>query len=238
MHDDREPRGQSTDGIGLAIMGELATGGKVRDSHVVTLSSTSLDFHGDMSVDRWREIMRALKIWKTASTVWLADAITYGRRKFGQEEVEATLSQMEFDLVDAQRAVGIASLSREARPGLSSEQLWVMAKAKLTEAEQLKWADLALKNDLSANLLEKSIAAGKVITTEQSSRNSGRGSGLVTVQGIRQLFDTWHRKVSEIEPIAEWPEERQRDVFEELKGPARLCLQLARNLGLENEVAK
>jgi hypothetical protein len=195
-----------------------------------------MDFRGSMSIERWREVMHTLQMWKTASTVWLADAITYGRDHFGQAEVEDTLTQMEFDLMDAQRAIGIGTLDRDTRHAeLNSEHYWVLAKAQLSTDEQIRWASLAVKHKLTAALLGKSITAGKVITPNESSLNSGRGSGIATVQGFRQLFDTWFRKVDQDDPIQKWPETRKRELLEVLKGPVRLGLQLARALGVELE---
>jgi len=228
-----------TNPVALALIGGMLIGGKVRDNQIFHLGLTGIEFEGELSLERWQDLMRLCKACKNAATLWLADAITHGMNQFGQEVVQETLSQMEFELMDADRAMAIGKLSDGVRdPALTAEHYYVLAKADLSEAAQQTWAAAAVSHSLTARELVDSIAAGKVVKAAPGGRHGAGKGGLATIQGVRQLFDTWFHKVDQGDPIHKWDEPRKRELWEELKGPTRLGLQLARDLGLEGEVER
>lgn len=228
----------TTPAVTLALMGGMSIGGKVRENQVFHLGVNGIEFNGDLSLERWQDLMRLCKACKNAATLWLADAITHGVRRFGQEVVQNALEQMEFELIDADRAMAIGKLTAGIRnPALTTEHYYVLAKAELSEAAQELWAAEALKHGLTAKELLESIAAGKIVRAGAGGRSGGAG-GLATIHGVRQLFDTWWRKVDKDDPIHKWDEKRKRELWEELKGPTRVGLQLARSLGLEGDVER
>lgn len=225
-----------SEGIQLAVMQGMPPGGKIRTNEIFALGITGITFNGEMSLERWRELMRMLRAWKQAGTTWLADAIRHGREQFGDAVVEETLVQMEFDLVDARRAMGIGALTDGVRhSSLTSEHYWVLSKAELPVEDQTKWSALAVEHELTAQQLAKSITAGKVVTNDGASGGGGRASGFATFQGLRQLFDSAWRRVQANDPLEKWDDDRKRALWCELEGPTRVGVMLARELGIPLE---
>jgi hypothetical protein len=70
----------------------------------------------------------------------------------------------------------------------------------------------------------------KVERRRQSNRkpSSGKGSGIITIQGIRQEFDIWLRRVGRLDGILGMPPEDQQDILSEIRPIARLYSQLAK----------
>lgn len=210
----------------------IVSGGKVVSQSFFTPTERGLLFSdAKMPVEQWRFLMNHLSQSKTKLALYSADAINYGRKHYGDSEVETTLEQVSFNLVDAQRAIGIGSLSeatRGAAPSLSAEHLWVLAKAELESKEEVRWATTAVEKGLSASDLQASIEAGKVVKSE------GRGSGAtVTVHGIRQMFEVLKKRWEDDGPVEKWPEDRKRRLWKELDAQTRFGVRLASSLGIK-----
>ncbi len=221
--------------VELAVVSGLTPGAKLRENRLIRMTPTGVEFQGEMNIDQWQDGMKFLRWMKSASTLWLADFITTGEKLFGKEVVQDCLVQLEFDLMDAQRALAVGSLDRRTRlPELTTEHYWVLAQAKLTPGKQTHWAAQAVQHKLTAHLLARSIAEGKVIGRAEHSRNTGRSSGLATPHGIRQSFDLWWRQVEENEPLHTWEPARKRELLEELKPVAKIVRELESELG-DNE---
>jgi len=222
--------------IELAVVGGLSPGAKLREPRMFRLGALGVQFAGEMSFEHWQEGMAMLGMWKHASQLWLTDFITKGRSLFGDEKVQETLAQLQFDLHDTTQALAIGELSLLARrPGLTNGHYLALADARLSAEVQEQWADLALKHNMTAAQLEKSIAAGAVLPERESASRSA-GGGIATIHGFRQVFDLWFRKVDQSdEPIDQWSSDRKRELWEELKGPVKVGLDLARSLGIDVE---
>lgn len=226
--DDREPMTTEPPCVKVAMTGGLSPGAKLRENQIFELSLTGVEFAGEMTFEQWFEAMSLLRMWDGAGKLWLADFFLKGREAFGQEQVEQAMMQLEFTIMDTERALAIASLPRGIRnPKLTTEHYWVLAQARLDATAQAYWAKAVLEHSLSARLLQESIAAGKVIVAPP-----GRNGGVATVQAFRQTFDRWFKQVDKSDPIAEWDESRKRQLWEELEAPTRLGIQLARALGV------
>ena len=219
-----------TTAVTLAIATGLSPGSNIRENRMFQLTPIGAEFVGNISFDQWIEGMKTLRMCSTAAKVWLADFLAKGRQAFGETKVQETLSQLQFTLTDADEALAIASLPRGIRhEKLTSEHYWVIATASLTQAEQVRWAKLALDHSLSPKLLKESIAAGEVITGVTGQNHRG---GVATVQAFRQIFDRWMSQVDKSDPIHTWDERRKRALYQELEGPMRVGLQLAQSLGI------
>jgi hypothetical protein len=220
--------------IDLALTRGLSPGAKLRENRLFQITPTGLKFMGELSYEQWQDGMAMIKMMKGNLQVWLADFISHGRQLFGDEKVQETLAQMEFDYQDAQKAIAIGSLPAAVRRcGLTSEHYWVLAKAGLEDGQQEQWAALAEEHKLTPLQLVQSIAAGKVIK-EGKGRNAG-AKGIATVHGIRQYFDLWYHQVDKTDPITNWTPDRKRELWEELKGPVEVGVRLARELGIKLE---
>lgn len=229
---DGQPLSQSG-GVGLAITGGLSPGAKLRENRLFSVSETGVEFTGEMTYEQWQDGMKLLRWVKSSSTLWLADFIKRGTDLFGRERVESALVQLEFDLVDAQRAIAVNTLDRAVRQvELTTEHYWVLSKAELSPDMQVQWAALAVEHRLTALQLAKSITAGRVLTREEQARNSGRGSGLATPHGIRQTFDLWFQQVDRNDPLHTWPKERKAELYEELRPLKKLLDDLEREVAV------
>ena len=208
--------------------------GSIEEHHYFDLGPRGLKFRGDkpVPVEVWRKVMRALSDWKTRGALWTADAISYGKKHYGQAEVESTLEAVSFNLMDATQAIGIGSLSEQTRElALTAQHLWVLARAELSQKEELRWGKTAVEKGLSAGDLAASIEAGKVV------KASGvRGQGMTaTVQGIRQAFSVLQRRWEAEEPVENKPEPFRRMLWRELDEQTRFGVRLARSLGIRVE---
>ena len=221
-----------TAGVELAIAAGLTPGAKLRDTRVFNLTATGVEFRGDMTDEQFTQGLQLLRLASTGVQVWLADFLVQGRRLFGDERLQEILEQLEFPEMEVNRAAGIASLAAGVRrDGLTSEHYWVLAKAALSPAQQERWAAAAVDHKLSAVALLRSIKEGKVLKAETT--GPSRKGGVATIQGFAAIFDTWFKRVEGRDPIESWPEERLRELWEDLKGPTRVGLQVARRLGVE-----
>ncbi len=225
--------------ITLAAMNGLAVGGKVREGQLFELRMTGIKFHAPMSWERWLDLLRMGRMALTAAKLWVADTRKQGIEWFGLERVDAAIVQLEFDLCDIVQAEAIGALAEGVRRDvLTAEHYWVIAKANLEPAAQLKWSRIAEEQGLAPQRLAASIAAGKVLSVEEISDKRGSRTGILTIEGLHQQFDLWRRTAEKQRPIAQWTHEDKRHLLDELRAPALLAMQLARDLGVTLEEAQ
>jgi hypothetical protein len=224
--------------LNFAVTTGLSAGAKLRENRLFKITPMGVTIEGDMSVDQWRELMAMWRTIKTSFHVGLADLVSYGRKHFGEEVVQETMEQLEFDLVDARQAVAISLLPYDCRNlWMKSEHYMVIGDANLTPKEAVKWSGAAMDNSLTPNQLKLSIQAGKILKGGVLDGESGRNSGMANLPGFRQMFDVWWHRTSEANPMEDWTPERQRQVFDELEAPMNLGLKLAHALGIKLEEA-
>ncbi len=217
----------------IAITDGLAAGAKLREQRMFTLSPYGVEFLGGrdgttaMTLGQWHSGLRMLRMVKTSSELWMADFVKKGAALFGMDAVNDSLVQLEFDLVDAQRAIALASLAESVvRDGLTSEHLYQIARAQLLELEQIRWAGLAVQHKLSPAALAASIAGGEVILSAKALGGAGRGSGLASPHGIRQAFDLWSKQVD----VAAMSLEARQQTLDELRPVGEMIRQLEESL--------
>lgn len=221
--------------VHLALTSGLAPGAKLRENRIFTLSATGVEFKGEPTLAQWMEGMLMLSWMKTASTLWLADFIECGRKRFQRETVEEALVQLEFTELDVSRALAINDVPRELRSEhLTSEHYFVLGRSGLNDEQSKRWSDLTEEHHLSAAELKESISVGAIVKRGASAE----GRGLPTIQGFRQIFDRWWTQVDTHDPLTGWPKERKLQLFEELRPSVQVGLQLARELGINLEDAK
>jgi hypothetical protein len=222
--------------LNFAVTTGLAAGAKLRENRFFKITPTGVTIEGEMSVDQWRELMGLWRNIRTSFHVGLADLVSYGRKHFGEDVVQDTMEQLEFDLVDARQAVAISLLPYECRNlWMRTEHFMVIAGADLKPKEAIKWAGAAMDHSLSSTQLKLSILAGKILKGGVLDGESGKNSGMANLPGFRQIFNVWWIRASKANPIEDWTAERQRQVFDELEAPTKLGMKLANALGIRLE---
>ena len=219
--------------IDLALVGGLGLGAKLREGRIMNFSPTGVTLHEGLTFEQWSELMRFFRGIKALYHLALADIVAYGKAKYGEEQVANVLAQLEFDFVDVTKAEAIAVIAPEMRhPSLTSEHYWVVGRMeKLDEAGRAKWLRVAVSEGLTPLDLQRSIEAGVVVKVNQTLAAQGRGTGIAMVEGFRQLFDVWRRKVDRTEPILKWDDERKRKFLEEVEPVVQLAEQVKASLG-------
>jgi hypothetical protein len=179
---------------------------------MVSFGGERLKFLRSPSWEEWEQLMVFLKAARQASLRWLADARVIGRREFGDERVLAFEEQLDLGLPDLKAAEALESLECRSDE-LSDEHHFVVAKKLDDSEEQARWLETARREKLSPAELKTSIEAGRVVRAQE---RAGRGGGLATIEGVRQLFDIWAKQVSE-EQWKSWPREKQVMLLEEIR---------------------
>jgi len=150
---------------------------------------------------------------QTSLKTGLADYIKFGEAKFGADKVGECITQLEFPLADITKAVDINSVPAGIRKqNLSAEHLVVLARADVTPKQQEKWAETAVKENLSAVQLKESIKQGTVVSAAVAAKNN---HGVITIHGIRMEADIWLRRMGGLEGIAKLGKEERDEIIGE-----------------------
>ncbi len=199
------------------------------ESGKVTLSETGLAFADDCSIEQWREVVKVIKMAKTKLNLWLGDAYSFATTKWGQETADAELGQFELNLSDVRAAIAINTVPRELRyANLSSEHYIELSKAP-DKKKQIKWARIASEQNLTPTQLRFSIIENEVVDMAAAKQLK---SGVVTIQGIRQSFDVWLRKVGGIDGVQGMEKDHQEEILNELDEIIDFGMQLRGELGI------
>lgn len=225
--------------IGFAMTSGLTPGGSLRPQRMFEVDSRGVRFlaptqgQGAMTFEHYTELLQG---WKTIRETWdigLADILAYGVARFGQEQVDGLMGQLEFDLADKLRAYAIGQIPLDLRTDeLTSEHLYALGRIE-DKGERGKWMALAGKHQLTAVELKKSIIAGEVIRQADLTAQQGGSSGLNTIQGVRHWFEDWERKMGGEQKIFALPTESLRQLLEELRGPGELYCKVKARLEAE-----
>ena len=183
----------------------------------VQITEHGLRFTRLVSFDEWQEVMRSIKRVKRSYLCIFADAAAYGRKTFGDEAVNETIEQLEFDLQDAVKAHSISLISLDERNqyNLSPEHAYVLGTKLDDPKERTRWAALCEKHGLTAHELKRSIEAGKIIRAADMKEAAGHTGGIPTIQGVRFHFERWRRNQG-AEEILRLPVEDRRKTLETL----------------------
>lgn len=169
-----------------------------------------------LSLEEWKELMGQVGRVKKLYHCVLSDVTAYGRRNFGDDVVNETLEQLEFDLSDALRAETIALVNHDLRTkyDLNSEQAYVLGHDISDPDERERWAALCQQHDLTAFELKKSIANGRVTRADEITEQSGHTGGIPSVQSVRFHFERWQRQMKDPEQILKLPVPERRKILE------------------------
>lgn len=223
--------------VDLAVMTDQPNKAGVGLGRRIRFGHLGLEFLGEMTADQWCDALSLFRTIKDAWDYFLADLLTYGRKKFGDEFVSTKVQQLEFDLADITRATCIGEVPREARrQALTAEHHYVVAlkiPESEREADRARWLELAEQHSLTPTDLRRSIEAGQVLTSEERQTSGGTGSGnIYTVHGLRFFWERWQRKTGGTKAIEKLSLEERKRVYEELKPIHDFAEQLRVSLGV------
>lgn len=196
----------------------------------IAFSPTGMLIEGELTLEAWTKILHALHSVKTAYHCSLADLMSYGRKRFGNDAVDQAIEDAQMELADVTRADAIGQLTFEFREkhSLSAEHYFVLSK--VDGPERKKWASIAIKEDLSALELKRSIEAGKVMHLSDIQENSGLNSGVNTIQGAIFRMEQWKRTMGGNEKILSLPKQERLNLLELLTPTVELAAQLEESL--------
>lgn len=164
------------------------------------------------SLAEWR---RYKKLWHNG----FADLLKFGIERFGEERVEATLANLEFELNDVKLAMAIESLPDHVRKeNLSVKHYRVCQKAGLDLDSTCYWLETASANNLTPKSLQHSIATGKLTHGEPSRA----WPGMFHPAGLRFYFDRWLALANKTGGPDTWSKEQVRDLLDNIKPIAEL----------------
>lgn len=185
---------------------------------------------GNLSQKEWIGALQTLKDIKTSYLKALGDVVSYGRSNFGDEVVGTAIEQLEFDLQDANTALGISTLTydfRKAHP-LSPEHYFILSKLTSTTLKE-KWAHIAVKQKLTPLELQRSIEKGEILRDEDVYNDAGRNAGITTIEGSIFQFNQWKNQLGE-DKILHLPRENKLELLEKLSPVIDLVEKLANAL--------
>lgn len=185
---------------------------------------------GNLDEKQWIHAVRTLKDIKAHYLTALGDVIGYGISHFGEETVGKHIEQLEFNLADANTALGIASLTYDFKSAypLTPEHYYLLAKLP-TDKDKEKWAQTAIEHKLSALELKRSIESGAPVSTKEINKKSGLGSGIATIEGALFHFNQWKQKIGE-EKLIELPRQSRIELLEKLRPVLDLAERIASTL--------
>jgi hypothetical protein len=188
----------------------------VHGSESGAFSQTLIDMRlsEDMSYDQWREVLRMIRqTWKKAS-IYMADCLSYGIKKWGRQKVDDALEQLELEVSLIKPALVITAVPVQMRfENLTGDHYVELIRSGIPKAQKIKWAKIASDQRLTPSQLRYSIAEGEVVDRAATKMLQ---TGVITVQGIRQSFEIWLRRVHGIEGVKKMDLEDQIEIMEEL----------------------
>ncbi len=185
---------------------------------------------GTLSQKEWINAITTLRNVNRNYLKALGDVVGYGINHFGENIVGKHIEQLEFNLSDANTALGIAKLSYDFKAAypLTPDHYYLLSKLSSAHLKE-KWANACIEHGLAALELKRSIQAGKILTTKSISKHSGLGSGITTIEGALFQFNQWKQQVGEDE-IMHLPKNNRLDLLEKLRPVLELAEKLAATL--------
>ena len=96
-------------------------------------------------------------------------------------------------------------------------------RSSLTKTQKIHWARVAHEQRLTPSQLKFSIIEGEVVDRAAAKMLQ---TGVITVQGLRQSFEIWHRRVGGVEGVKAMELEDQIEIMEELDAICEFGMQL------------
>lgn len=189
----------------------------------------SVIFPEDLTFEQWKVGLRAVRTIRKKAAIAVADFLSHGAKKWGAKAVDEALEQLELEAILVKTATAINSVPRALRfEHLEGEHYVELAKADMPRANKIRWARIASEQRLTPVQLRFSMIEGEVVDKASS---KGLHTGIYTVQGIRQSFDVWYRRVGGMEGVKAMDVDHQIEIMEEIEA---ICI-FGDQLGLHLE---
>jgi hypothetical protein len=183
-------------------------------SGIIRSTDTELKLAEDISYEQWREILKFIQSTRKKAAIYVADCIAFGIAKWGRKKVDEALEQLEFEATLVKTAIAITTIPLELRFGnLDGDHYVELAKSGIPKAQKIRWARIASEQNLTASQLRFSIIEGEVVDRAAA---KAMQTGVLTIQGVRQSFDVWVRRVGGIEGVKAMELDHQVEIMEEL----------------------
>jgi hypothetical protein len=183
-------------------------------SGIIQAMGTELRLADDTSYEQWQQVLKFIQHTRKKAAIYIADCIAFGINKWGRKKVDEALEQLELEATLVKTAVAITTIPLELRfDNLEGEHYVELAKSGIPKAQKIRWARIASEQRLTPSQLRFSIIEGEVVDRAAA---KALQTGVLTIQGIRQSFDVWARRVGGIEGVKAMEPDHQVEIMEEL----------------------
>lgn len=202
-------------------------------SGIFKATDTGLQFAEDTSFEQWRYVLKHIQITRKKAAIYVADCIAFGVTKWGRKKVDETLEQFELEATLVKAAIAINTIPLELRfSNLDGDHYVELARSGIPRAQKIRWARIASEQGLTASQLRFSIIEGEVVDRAAA---KAMQTGVLTIQGVRQSFDVWARRVGGIEGVKSMELDHQVEIMEELDAICEFGMQLHDHLQTTQE---
>lgn len=175
------------------------------------LTERGLSLNTPLTPHLLTESLRRLASTRTMFHYGLGDLMKAGRDQLGQAAVDEAMTEVGINHADALRAGAVEAIPQEKRrQDVTSDHYLVVEQAGLTDRAAEAWIAKAAAHHLSPLNLRRSIQAGRIISSNDVAVQSGRNSGVDTIENVLFWFERWHNKIRKADPISEWTSENKR----------------------------
>ncbi len=148
--------------------------------------------------NKFAAAVRQLKGAQDAYVLNLACLMEQEEARVGAADTNEILREEGVASSDVERVKALLSLPTKVRQiarGLGDEHAIAVVRAKrLTMSARTRWLQKAKKHGLTAYELQKSIRQNRVVTMKDLHEQSGRNSGILTIEGISYELETWSKR--------------------------------------------
>jgi hypothetical protein len=173
-----------------------------------------VQFSDDVSYEQWREILRLARTVRKKAAITVADCISFGVKKWGNKKVDDALEQLELEATLVKTAMTITTIPQDLRfDNLEPDHYVELARSGIPKAQKIRWARIASEQGLTASQLRFSIVEGEIVDRAAA---KAMQIGVLTIQGVRQSFDVWVRRVGGIDGVKAMELDHKIEIMEEL----------------------
>lgn len=193
-------------------------------SGLITIKNNIITLSDDTTFEQWKIGLRYLLWSYRKAELGIADYISFAVKKWGREQVDQTLELLSTEATLVKSAIAVNSIPKQLRfDNLDGDHFVELARADISKQEMIRWARIASEQNLTPMQLRFSIIEGEVIDRAAAKQ---QGTGVYTVQGIRQSFDIWLRRVGGLGGVLDMDMDHKIEIMEELESICEFGLQL------------
>lgn len=185
---------------------------------LVDLTSTGLTLHPEITKEESEQVFRTIAAIDASVDFLIGDWMLQHSERWGREDTERILTQLEFDFVRAIRAERVAKIPKQNRnPRLTAKHHHAVARTTDDPKEQQAWLQTAEEKNLSPDELARSVRKGSIVrNTERKAEFSSMAGLPVSIEAVNLSFTRWLTYVEKNDPICDWDRRRLEDLSREL----------------------